>query len=351
MKKQIFLTFQRVFLLLCLLTCIHFEGICGTTDTLDIKVRTIQVADTPLTISCISSAKNEIPCSDSVEYAQLFYFKVPVWQSALDIPANLVLYINDIPLPYYSCVGVNKKSGKIFFSVELRSDITNTSQKTIIELLRKDLGISKNTTPLHFAIGTRNGSVISESRPVEFIFYDKGRSIVVVITAIALFLIMLIFVLSKKRLNEAPDDPRKSLRKFQLIFWTLIIALSYVALWVMLGDAPLLPTNVIGLLFLTVSTTVVSSYLGLPPEAKLTNADAANRKGLNGLLMDSDDEFAITKMQSLIFTLIFGTIFLYAAFAELRIYDITTQQLILMGVSNGGYLAYKGYKLSVAKKY
>lgn len=317
-------------------------------------------------IKCVAQAKNPDQCpTDSIEYNRLFYFEVVTWDTvSFGNGSDLQLYINDIPLPYYPCAGVNISARKIFFKIGGRSDPPKPNEKTITDLIRHDFGNAKSYLDLRVGFGTRDGkkvlvynpasipadttqaaissarSAIGTGKEVTFFFYNSTKATVISIFAVACFIILLVVLTSKNLLNEKTGINKVSLRKFQLVFWTTLIAFAYFSLWLILGDTPVLPDSVIGLFVIGVSTTVVSSLIS---QDNLTTAYEA-KNGLKGLLTDQNDDFSVGKLQFWMFTILFGVIFIYTALIDLKIYNFSTQELILMGASATGYLGNKAVK-------
>lgn len=302
-------------------------------------------------ISCIGQVEKPSECpAKNISYGQLFFLRLSEWDDHFNDPSKIMLYINDIPLPYYVCEGVNKYSKKLFFQIEVRENITDNTQRTLVELIRRDFSNYNNVMPLQISIGLRDGSfIVSQNSTIQFVFFNAVLAVVVAILAGIIFFIGFYLLYKYKALNESRASDEKSLRKFQVVYWTFIIAFCYFSLWLILQDAPILPPSVIGLLSISIGTTVISSFI---PSAKGTVAQSdANTfvytsasKGLSGLLVDNNDEFSVTRLQFWIFTILFGLIFIYTAIWELHIYDFSLQQLTLMGVSSAGYLGMKAAK-------
>jgi len=289
-------------------------------------------------IKCIGIGKdpNQQCVSTQIEFNQLFYFELSELNAAYDKPENIILYLNDIPLPYYTCSEINKEKKRIYFKLGLKGNDPNNTQKNIVDLIRKDFQNYKNNIPLRFGLGNRDGSnAITKYPAVNFVFFNAIYAIIISFVAAVLFIVIFYFLIKKGALN---DDKMKtlSLRKFQLALWSFLIILCYFSLWLIFKEAPVLPASVLGLLSISVGIAIISSFI---PENKTSNKST----GLKGLLVDNNDEITITRIQYVVFTLLFAMVFLYTAFLELRIYDFSTQQLILMGISGGGYLGLKTY--------
>ena len=287
-------------------------------------------------IKCIGPASdNQLPCSTKeIYFNQQIYFELSDLPADFDKAENIILYINGLPLPYYTSSGINTTQKRVFFKLGLRGNDANNTQKNIVDLIRKDFENYNNKIGLRFGLGSKSGKPISYDSIVYLTFFSQLKANVIAAIAVILFF-LIFYALIKWEVLKDDDQKSISLRKFQLAFWTFLIILSYVSLWLILKETPILPVSILGLFSIALGTTIVSSFIPLSKKNNLT--------GLKGLFVDNGDQISITKIQHIAFTLFFGIIFLYAAFFEFRIYDFSQQQLLLMGLSSGGYLGLKTY--------
>ena len=222
--------------------------------------------------------------------------------------------------------------------------------KTINELVRRDFESLKNKQPLKLGLGTVDKKITIDGKVVEFKFFNEVYGTIVFIAAVILAIAFFIYLVKIKAIDESSTNPEKSLRKFQLLFWTIIIMFSYFTLWLILHDAPILPPNVLILLTISLATTGISTVIQSVKGSLGTGAVAGQvtytpaTNGIRGLLVNQNNEFAISRLQYLIFTLMFGAAFISSAIFEFRIYDISAQQLTMMGISAAGYVGVKAVK-------
>ncbi|HEY4336751.1 MAG TPA: hypothetical protein VGM89_12660 [Puia sp.] len=252
---------------------------------------------------------------------------------------DVILYVNDTPLPQCSALSVNGEKKRIYFKFTLDRG-ANGNSKTIVDFIRKDLGSYDNRVSLSLGVGLANGTKVSSGVPVVFDFFNPW--IVIGISIVAAFLIVwtLATFYKKGGFDDPPvagATPTKSLSKFQFALWVLVIAFVYLSLWLVLHEVPVLPPSVLGILLITVGAAGTSSLI---PTNKPTTAST----GLRTMLINENGSPSIGRLQYLLFTGIFLALFISTAFLELRVYDFQPQQLALMGVSTAGYLGLKTVK-------
>jgi hypothetical protein len=224
-----------------------------------------------------------------------------------------------------------------------------------------------------------------------------------------LFLVFLYYAFATKVLRDmAPDGLwRLSLARCQMAFWFFIVAGCYIFLWIVTGDYRTLTTQELLLLSLSSATglgaflitdesdaaaprgsgvltkeelslenpeklqTLALSEQDIQKRAGLTEAEilrsqervaelerraayykkgwrSALRRSLNDLLSESNDgRPSFHRFQMIGWNLAFGVIFVRAVYYKLAMPEFSSDQLLLMGISNGTYL---GFKWSAAVK-
>lgn len=156
-------------------------------------------------------------------------------------------------------------------------------------------------------------------------------------------------------------DGKPSTSKFQWAVWLVVILFSYIFLWFIrtrTGDwnvSATIPSHLLTVLGFSTLTAVgakgiVVGYTGAGSLAKGDATDratkTASRKG--GLLVDDNGAPELAKVQMVAFTLVAVGIFLYAVYHQAtgshppaQLPDIDASLLVLMGISQGGYLGKK----------
>ena len=162
---------------------------------------------------------------------------------------------------------------------------------------------------------------------------------------------------TKGRLWQLVDgaDGRASSSKFQWLLWIVVIAFAYTVLWVLRakqGDYTAIsqvPVNLLTLLGFSTGTAAAAKGItaGYVQSSKLAKPVAGNdAKG--GLLQDDSGVPDLGKLQMIAFTLIAVGVFLWTLIHQIAstpvitgLPNVDSSLLVLMGISQGGYLGKK----------
>ena len=181
----------------------------------------------------------------------------------------------------------------------------------------------------------------------------------------ALVVLYLIVAVMNKSANPLKvvdgKDGAASTSKFQWAVWLVVILFAYVFLWFIRtregdwGALSTIPRHLLTVLGLSTLTAVgakgiVVGYTGAGSLAKGDATDpttnTASTKG--GLLADDSGTPELAKIQMVAFTFVAVGIFLYDVFHQAKgshptaqLPDIDASLLVLMGISQGGYLGKK----------
>lgn len=169
-------------------------------------------------------------------------------------------------------------------------------------------------------------------------------------TGFAIGLLILLFWLARttnllrNTVSSAATGKRPySLSRVQLAFWTFIILSSFFYIYVATGEAGILNNTALFLLGISSATAAVAQVIDTN-DARNTDLRASpNNKGGNWLVNIISDEngISIHRLQTVVFNLIFGIIFIQTVVTSLVLPEFNTTQLALLGISNATYSALK----------
>lgn len=148
-------------------------------------------------------------------------------------------------------------------------------------------------------------------------------------------------------LRNSGSGSKYSLSKVQLLWWTVIIstcfALSYASTGVIQG---ILNTSCLALLGISLGTTAAGKIIDNSEEANPevgVRHQVINPSSFSMDILSDHDGVNLHRFQAVIFTLLFGAVFVAQFFqngmSQLPAFDSTT--LGLLGLSSGGFVALK----------
>ena len=204
--------------------------------------------------------------------------------------------------------------------------------------------------------GTAKAAAPHTSAGTKWAAVGCGIGVLVVVWA-------LVAVMSRHRsLRELVNgfDGFGSTSKFQWFLWLIVVIFAYSALWVLRalqGDFSALsdiPVNILTVLGFSTGTAaaakgITASYVQTGKVTKTgAPAEGATAANTGGIFQDDGGGPELAKIQMVGFTLIAIGIFLASVFHQIATDDITTSLpnidsslLVLMGISQGGYLGKK----------
>jgi hypothetical protein len=172
-----------------------------------------------------------------------------------------------------------------------------------------------------------------------------------------------------KKIVLGKDGPT-STSKLQWFLWLVVVFFAYVTLWVIrarqgnFGALPDIPTNLMVVLGFSTVTTAAAQGIHIANDRKQSAAAAASPPSQpppptppatpaptgqpGGALLDDSGLIDISKTQMIAFTFVAIGVFLATLFHQLAVNPVTTtlpdidrSLLVLMGISQGGYLGKK----------
>jgi IPT/TIG domain len=151
-------------------------------------------------------------------------------------------------------------------------------------------------------------------------------------------------------------DKSMSTSKFQWLLWLVVVLFAYTALWVLraqAGDYSAItdvPANLMTVLGLSATTAVAAKGItvGYQQTGKVDKPKAEDGKASGGLLKDDSGFPELAKIQMMGFTILAVGIFLATLIHQIHsnpvqaeLPNIDSSLLVLMGLSQGGYVGKK----------
>lgn len=130
-----------------------------------------------------------------------------------------------------------------------------------------------------------------------------------------------------------------SLSRTQLLWWTTIVLSCFIIYYACYETLSVLNNETLTLLGISVSTTVSGSIIDNTEikQNALRHQDKLSGGFFYDLLSDGNG-LSIHRFQNLVFTILFGMVFLMEFFKTYTFYSFSSQELILMGISSSTYI-------------
>lgn len=161
--------------------------------------------------------------------------------------------------------------------------------------------------------------------------------------------------------------PPYSLARFQMMVWFLLVVFSFLFIWLVTDAYNILSGSVLALIGISATTALSGTVIDNSKtqelvnkvralegqQTQLTSSQLKERDGLykqleptvsHGFIKDilQDAEgISFHRLQMLIWTIVFGMLFVYTAWKQLSMPDFDSALLALQGIASGTYLGFK----------
>jgi hypothetical protein len=131
-----------------------------------------------------------------------------------------------------------------------------------------------------------------------------------------------------------------NLPRLQIAFFAVVILVAYGYIWSTTGEAATLNGSALALLGIGAGTVVGNAILA--SARRVTIAGAAQAIANTGIAAPSETavRFHLHALQSAVWTVVIGVIFVGAAYRTLQMPDLDGRVLLILGISAGTYLAF-----------
>ncbi|MDB5136235.1 MAG: hypothetical protein JWP37_2838 [Mucilaginibacter sp.] len=167
----------------------------------------------------------------------------------------------------------------------------------------------------------------------------------------------LVYIFDKKyymlRDNSTATPRPYSFARVQLAWWTIIVMVSFISIIIARGVAPTFDTSTLYLLGISSATTIGATLIDINDQTDPNVTGLGQNMKSEGFFLDilSDKNGVnVHRFQTVVFNIVFGVWFIVSVLSKLKdtgispdaiMPVITTNNLILLGVSSGVYAALK----------
>jgi hypothetical protein len=267
---------------------------------------------------------------------------------------NLKLYLNGVPmdglipviLPPEAAVEKANDARPVYvlqFLLDRNSD-DDSNRKAWDSLLSR---LSFGPRKLQAGVGL-NGKVphLTPTQALQFQVRDQNLIYVVIGFGILLFVGGMVATIGFGIVREAGPGTPYSLGKTQMAFWGILVAISFVAVWIIGHRMERIPPQVLVLLGIS-GVTGLGSVLIDKNRGQITSeivSKVESSRSWRGWFTDiiSDGSgVSFHRLQVVLWTLILGFVFAWTVANTFSMPEFENTLLVLMGISNGLYLGFK----------
>lgn len=297
-------------------------------------------------------------------------------------PEGVVLLMDDVAMPGLK-VGFSQSPGAnaLLVNIRLARDPESSPNRAAWDIVLGKHHEAKMPISLSLAIGKEPAVRV---QPAFITFYVASSGRIGTVTVLCLLAFVAAFwwmITNDSILRDAKNGPY-SLGKSQMAFWGLVVAMSFLGLWLVTGTMERIPPQVLILMGISAATGLGAQVIGnnnaeriagriadlekqraslqqthivvsgqLPTSARITEIDdevkrlrnpaPESSKGFWRDICDDGIGMSFHRLQVVMWSLILGLVFIRSVSQVMTMPEFSETLLILMGISSGTYLGFK----------
>jgi hypothetical protein len=257
-----------------------------------------------------------------------------VFASNPDTMADLILYINGNAMRDIGVTLIDKTQNKLIFQLDRHSKYLMKFYPGFPYLWSK--------LPLTISAGFRNGMMIPVEKGLKplTVKYVSGWSLIFSLLFVVSIAAVFVVLAAKTNLIRIGDDTSPySLALTQLSFWSIVVASSFIYIWIVTEELPPITGSTLILLSVSALTTAGSRLVDIRSDTK---QDLGHRSVsfMEDILQD-ELGYSVHRAQMFMWTVIMGIIFITNVIRFQQIPQLDESLLALMGISSGAYVGLK----------
>jgi hypothetical protein len=247
---------------------------------------------------------------------------------------DIILYINGSALRDIGVFRIDKDKNQLVFNLNRHSKYLMKFYPEFPYLWSK--------IPVIVSAGFRDGTCLAVDHNANQFYLKFVSRWSIVFSLLFLLSVVVIFgvLAAKTNLIRIGDDKSPfSLALTQLSFWTIVIASSFIYIWIVTEEIPPLTGSTLILLSISAFTTAGSRLLDVREKGN-SKATFTSNGFLKDILQD-ELGYSVHRTQMFMWTVIMGIIFVSSVIRFQQIPQLDESLLGLMGISSGAYVGLK----------
>jgi hypothetical protein len=250
-----------------------------------------------------------------------------------DSIVKMSLVINGLPCPDLTSSNIDIDKETVIFWLDTASVSLNMLKQRLVSQWDKEVACT-------LSVCLKGETAKTNLHSFGILFITPKLLLHVVFVFALVFAILYILATQTNFMRVGKDGSPFSLSQFQLTFWTVVIAVSVVYIWILTDILPDLPGSVLTLLGISAATSVSSKFVSMNIR-KDTPITARSSEGFFKDVLSDDYSTNIQRFQMFAWTLILGVIFLLKVLYRRQLFDFDESYLVLTGISAGAYTLLK----------
>lgn len=264
----------------------------------------------------------------------LMAYRDSLLTSGADTLAGIILYVNGNPMRDIGVMNIDRAKNQLVFHL-------NRHSRYLMKFY-PEFDYLWSTLPVTITAGFRNGTMLPiEAKPAIFsLKYIGTWGIVFALLMIVTILVSFIILAARTNLIRIGDNKSAfSLALTQLSFWTIVVAASFLYIWIATEEISPISGSTLILLSISIATTGSAKLIDIRGTASARQPIPS--RGFFEDILSDELGYSVHRCQMFLWTAILGVIFVTNVITEQQMPQLDESLLALMGISSGAYVGLK----------
>ncbi len=342
MKVKLYFRFQITVLLLA-----HFSGFSATPTTSADSLNTpckpvVKPLVLPKVIGFGSLVSGRL--KNQAVYGDNIYIKIDSIQALLaltdsiagenkDTMSDLILYINGNAMNDIKVSSIDLQEQKLMFHLDRHS----------LDLMKFNPRFQTmwSTLKVSISVGYKNGMILKtkpEKMEISLNYISRASILFTILLFVCIVGTFITLAATTNLIRIGNNTSPFSLALTQLSFWTIVIASSFIYIWIVTEEIPPITGSTLVLLSVSALTTAGAKLVDI--RAK-TEKSALTSHGFLADVLEDELGYSVHRAQMFMWTVILGIVFITSVIKLQQIPQLDESLLGLMGISSGAYVGLK----------
>ncbi len=256
-------------------------------------------------------------------------------KAGADSLAGIILYINGNAMRDIGVMNIDRSKNQLVFHL-------NRHSRYLMKFY-PEFNYIWSTLPVTITAGFRNGTMLSTDSPVGSFLLKYIGTWGIVFALIMIITILVSFIILAARTNLiriGNNQSAFSLGLTQLSFWTIVVAASFIYIWIATEEVCPISGSTLILLSISVATTAGAKLIDI--RERVTSEPILESQGFFKDILSDELGYSVHRCQMFLWTVILGVIFVTNVITNQQMPQLDESLLALMGISSGAYVGLKG---------
>lgn len=275
----------------------------------------------------------------------LIAYRDSLKQATGDSSSGIILYINGNAMRDIAVMNIDRSRNRLVFHLNRHSQY--------LMKFYPEFNYLWSPLPIAVTAGFRNGTMLPVDPSIgQFILKYIGNwalffALLLIVTIVVSFIVL---AARTNLIRIGNNKSAFSLALTQLSFWTIVIAASFIYIWIATGELYPVSGSTLVLLSISVVTTAGARLIDIR-SGENGDPNLPSRGFFVDILSD-ELGYSVHRCQMFLWTVILGVIFVSNVITKQQMPQLDESLLALMGISSGAYVGLKTVenKKTVAKK-